>query len=165
MTETPTLGATIRARRIELGWSQQELAERISGPDGLVRQSEISRLELDKVGLPRRARLERIAMALELPLGELLVRSGWNGAAAAVLPRQDTAAPEPDRPLPDSDAPTPPFPAAPPATTPEPPETVVRLRAALDRARDLRLRSASALDRARRTYDLANAPAGKHDAH
>ena len=165
MTGTPTLGATIRARRIELGWSQEELAERISGQDGFVRQSEISRLELDKVGLPRRARLERIATALGLPLGELLVRSGWSGADAAVLPPKDAAASEPERPLPNPDARTPPFLAAPPAATPEPPETVVRLRAAMDRARDLRLRNASALDQARRTYDLANAPAGKHDAH
>ena len=164
MTGTPTLGATIRARRIELGWSQEELAERISGPDGLVRQSEISRLELDKVGLPRRARLERIAAALGLPLGELLVRSGWNAADAAVLPPKRATPPEPDRPLPAPDARTPPLLAAPPGTMPEPPETVARLRAALDRARDLRLQTASALDQARRTYELANGPAGKHDA-
>jgi transcriptional regulator with XRE-family HTH domain len=73
----PTLGAFIRRRRIELGLTQETLAEMIGGG---VRQAEISRLEHDRVTLPRRQRLEQIAAALDVPLGELLVRSGWTGA-------------------------------------------------------------------------------------
>jgi transcriptional regulator with XRE-family HTH domain len=73
----PTLGAFIRRRRLELGLTQETLAEMIGGG---VRQAEISRLEHDRVTLPRRQRLEQIAAALEVPLGELLVRSGWTGA-------------------------------------------------------------------------------------
>ena len=72
-----TLGMTIRARRIELGLTQEELAGRVGGR---LRQSEISRLERDVVTLPRRPRLEAIAAALDLPVGELLARSGWVGA-------------------------------------------------------------------------------------
>jgi transcriptional regulator with XRE-family HTH domain len=74
-----TLGQVIRSRRIELALTQEELAERIG--EG-VRQAEVSRLERDRIMLPRRARLEAIAAALELPLGELLARSGWSGADA-----------------------------------------------------------------------------------
>ena len=74
------LGAVIRARRIELGLTQEELAARIGGEGEYVRQSDVSRLERGRVGLPRRARLERIAAALGLPAGEVLARSGWAGA-------------------------------------------------------------------------------------
>jgi transcriptional regulator with XRE-family HTH domain len=77
MNTTLTLGQAIRSRRTELALTQEELAERIG--EG-VRQAEVSRLERDRIGLPRRARLDRIATALELPLGELLARSGWAGA-------------------------------------------------------------------------------------
>jgi transcriptional regulator with XRE-family HTH domain len=77
MNTTLTLGQAIRSRRTELALTQEELAERIG--EG-VRQAEVSRLERDRIGLPRRARLERIATALELPLGELLAQSGWAGA-------------------------------------------------------------------------------------
>ena len=74
------LGAVIRARRLELGWTQEELAARISADGEYLRQSEISRIESGKIALPRRERLERIATALDVPLGELLARSGWAGA-------------------------------------------------------------------------------------
>ncbi len=74
------LGAVIKARRIELGWTQEDLAERISADGEYVRQSEISRIENGRIALPRRERLERIARALDLSLGELLARSGWAGA-------------------------------------------------------------------------------------
>ena len=74
------LGAVIKARRIELGWTQEELAEQISADGEYVRQSEISRIENGKIALPRRERLERLAQVLELPMGELLARSGWAGA-------------------------------------------------------------------------------------
>ena len=73
----PTLGRFIQRRRIELGLTQEQLAEIIGGG---VRQSEISRLEHDRVALPRRQRLEQIANALDVSLGELLARSGWAGA-------------------------------------------------------------------------------------
>jgi transcriptional regulator with XRE-family HTH domain len=78
-----SLGQFVRTRRWELGISQEQLAERISGDDDYVRQSEISRLETGRVSLPRRDRLERLAAALGVSLGDLLVRSGWNGAERA----------------------------------------------------------------------------------
>jgi transcriptional regulator with XRE-family HTH domain len=91
-TETAqTLGAVVRARRRELGLTQEQLAERISGPDEYIRQSDISRIERGDVGLPRRQRLERLATALELPIGELLERSGWSGSSAAFAAGQTGA--------------------------------------------------------------------------
>jgi transcriptional regulator with XRE-family HTH domain len=60
-----------------MGLTQEELAARIGDQ---VRQAEISRLENDRVLLPRRERMERIAEVLQVPLGELLARSGWAGA-------------------------------------------------------------------------------------
>jgi transcriptional regulator with XRE-family HTH domain len=77
ISSMPTLGKFIRRRRAELGLTQEELAERVG--EG-VRQSEISRLENDRVILPRRQRLESIAEALDVPIGVLLARSGWAGA-------------------------------------------------------------------------------------
>ena len=76
-TQTPTLGQVIRQRRTELGLTQEELAERIGES---VRQAEISRLERDHIVLPRRSRLEKIARALDVPIGVLLAHSGWVGA-------------------------------------------------------------------------------------
>lgn len=72
-----TLGQLIRDRRMELNLTQEELAERVG--DG-VRQSEISRLERNRVTLPRRRRMEELAAALDIPVGLLLARSGWVGA-------------------------------------------------------------------------------------
>lgn len=69
-----SLGRVIRARREELGLTQEELAERIGGS---VRQAEVSRLERGRVATPRRARLGAIAAALGLTEADLLVRSGW----------------------------------------------------------------------------------------
>ena len=79
-----TLGTAIRARRRELGWTQEELADRVAARgDTAFRQSDVSRLERGKVALPHRDRLERIAAVLDLALGELLARSGWSGWSAA----------------------------------------------------------------------------------
>jgi len=75
----PTLGKFIQRRRAELGLTQEQLAERIGSG---VRQAEISRLEHDRITLPRRQRLEQIAIALDVPLGTLLARSGWAEAEA-----------------------------------------------------------------------------------
>jgi transcriptional regulator with XRE-family HTH domain len=81
-----SLGTFIRERRQDLGLTQEELAARV-GPT--MRQAEISRLEQGRIALPRRERLEAIAAALEVSLGELLVRTGWmtegDRLAAAVL--------------------------------------------------------------------------------
>jgi transcriptional regulator with XRE-family HTH domain len=72
-----SLGQFIRSRRLELGLTQEQLAARVGEH---VAQAEISRLERDKVALPRRPRMEHLAVALEIPLGVLLARSGWTAA-------------------------------------------------------------------------------------
>ncbi len=72
--EQKTLGTLIRERRTELGLTQEQLAERVGMG---VRQSEISRLEHDGIALPRRSRMEEIAAALEVSIGDLLVTTGW----------------------------------------------------------------------------------------
>jgi len=88
---TSTLGRAIRQRRIEIGLTQEELAERI-GPG--IRQSDISRLERDRIQLPRAQRLRALASALEMEPGELLSLSGWDGSA---VPHPVTAFdPEPE---------------------------------------------------------------------
>jgi transcriptional regulator with XRE-family HTH domain len=74
-----SLGAVIRARRIALILTQEQLADRIG-----VRQSDVSRPERGCVELPRRQRLEAIATALEMPVGELLLQSRWYGADGAL---------------------------------------------------------------------------------
>jgi len=85
-----TLGEAIKARRRELGWSQEALAHRVTDQgDAAFRQSDVSRLERGKVVLPHRERLEHIATVLGLSLGELLARSGWSGwgePSEAVMP-------------------------------------------------------------------------------
>jgi signal transduction histidine kinase/ribosome-binding protein aMBF1 (putative translation factor) len=98
--KTPrSLGAVIAHRRRELGWSQQELAARVAAHgDAAFRQSDVSRLEHGKVGLPQRERLGHLAAVLDLPVGELLARAGWAGAEAAFAaeasrPRRGDSAP------------------------------------------------------------------------
>lgn len=76
-----TLGQTIRARRQELGLTQEDLADRI-GPS--VGQNYVSQLERDRVKLPRQERLRAIADILGIEAGELLERSGWTGASARI---------------------------------------------------------------------------------
>ena len=71
---TLTVGQYIQKRRTQLGITQEELAERVG--EG-VRQSEISRLEHDRVTLPHRDRLDMLAAALEVSLGDLLITTGW----------------------------------------------------------------------------------------
>jgi len=69
-----TLGTFIRERRRELGLTQERLAERVGES---VRQSDISRLERNRISLPRRDRLEALAAALEVSTADLLLRTGW----------------------------------------------------------------------------------------
>lgn len=89
-----TLGQFIRERRMDLRLTQEQLAARVG--EG-VRQAEISRLEQDRVSLPRRQRLEAIAAALDVSIGDLLVTTGWIGAehmSTAGLDRDDVSAQE-----------------------------------------------------------------------
>jgi transcriptional regulator with XRE-family HTH domain len=83
--ESPrSLGAVIAHRRRELGWSQAELAARmVAHGDATFRQSDGSRLENGKIGLPQRERLNHLAAVLDLPVGQLLARAGWAGADSA----------------------------------------------------------------------------------
>lgn len=74
MSESRSLGDAIRLRRLELGMSQEELAERI-GAD--VRQSDVSRLERGKILFPRLDRLHQISAALGMSIGALLIEAGW----------------------------------------------------------------------------------------
>ncbi len=69
-----SLGDYIRVRRQELGLTQEQLADRVG--DG-VRQAEISRLESGRVFFPRRERLIALAAALDISMGDLLLKSGW----------------------------------------------------------------------------------------
>lgn len=68
------LGRLIRARRREMGLTQEEFAE-LLGEE--MRQSEISRLERGHVSQPRPERLQRIAEVLDIPVGELLLQTAW----------------------------------------------------------------------------------------
>jgi transcriptional regulator with XRE-family HTH domain len=86
------LGQVVRDGRRARGWTQETLALKID--DGIA-QSDVSRLERDQITLPRRGRLERIAGALGIPLGELLASSGWAEAERFFIPpSDDRASPE-----------------------------------------------------------------------
>lgn len=80
-----SLGRFIRARRLSMGLTQEQLAERV-GPN--IQQSDISRLETDKIDLPRRDRMEAIAAALDVSLGDLLIATGWLEVEHAAMIRQ-----------------------------------------------------------------------------
>jgi len=88
MGDSRTLGQIIRSRRQQLGLTQEELAARIGGG---VRQAEVSRLESDRVSLPRRQRLERISAALGVTIGDLLAGAGWTGADDAFRPPREVS--------------------------------------------------------------------------
>lgn len=90
-----TLGKFIRARRLTLGMTQEQLAERVGVG---VRQADISRLEGDKIDLPRRDRMEAIASALGVTLGDLLIATGWLEIEHAAMIEQinDDTEPDPD---------------------------------------------------------------------
>ena len=130
MAEPRTLGAVIRARRQDLGWSQEELARRVCVDGHDVRQSDVSRLERGKVVLPRRERLERIATALGLPLGELLGRADIVFAPAADRPPAPADAQTVPLPPPTAD-----WPHALELRSAEPAIPTARLRDVLERSR------------------------------
>jgi transcriptional regulator with XRE-family HTH domain len=77
------IGEVIRARRRELGLTQEDLAQRVCNLGDELRQSDVSRMEHGKVTLPRYQRMACLAAALELSLGDLLSRAGWDGAEHA----------------------------------------------------------------------------------
>lgn len=144
-----SLGRAILARRRELGLTQEQLAQRVvEAGDVAFRQSDVSRLESGRVTLPRRDRLERLARALGLAPGELLVRSGWAGADA-LRPLEFEVGSDPLR----SSGLTPGSPAAPRRASARDP----RLREAITRAEQTRARSEELL---RRCRELWGAPAG-----
>ena len=68
------IGTYIRERRQDLGFSQEHLADRVGGGYG---QSDVSRLERGQIELPRLGTVLRLASALEVPVGDLLIASGW----------------------------------------------------------------------------------------
>lgn len=79
-----SLGTAILQRRTELGLTQAALAERVATcGDWGFRQSDISHLERGIVTLPQFTRMRSLAAALDLPVGELLAKSGWTGAEEA----------------------------------------------------------------------------------
>jgi len=86
------VGEVIRARRRDLGITQEELAIRVRSYGIEIRQSDISRLEQGRVNLPRFARLQCIAEALSMPVGEFLARAGWDGADEALRDDADEPA-------------------------------------------------------------------------
>ncbi len=90
-----TLGQFIRANRLAMGLTQQQLADRVGDN---VRQSDISRLEIDGVEFPRRERLDAIAVALGVTLGDLLISTGWLEIEHAAMIEQisDDEQPDPD---------------------------------------------------------------------
>jgi transcriptional regulator with XRE-family HTH domain len=155
-----SLGALIRTRRRELGWSQEQLADQVAAcGDPTIRQSDISRLELGKVGLPRAARLRALAAALDLPLGELLARAGWDGAETAFAPNgASSVAAGTGTPLETGDArngrSVPPLVTHDPVVVPL--ETFQRLREAIAHSQALQASTAALLVRSRTLF---------HDGH
>lgn len=74
---TRSLGTAIRWRRLAIGISQEQLAARMATLGDHVRQSDISRLELDRISRPGQQRLDAIAYALEWTTAELLEQAGY----------------------------------------------------------------------------------------
>ena len=84
-----TLGKYVYDRRRALKLSQEQLADQIGGNFG---QSDVSRIERGFVQQPRMTTMVRMATALEVSVGDLLIASGWfDSAPVAVAPAPDTA--------------------------------------------------------------------------
>jgi transcriptional regulator with XRE-family HTH domain len=153
MDAARTLGQVIRSRRLALGMTQEELAERIG--DG-VRQAEVSRLECDRVSLPRRRRLMRIAEALQIPLGELLASAGWAGADTVFRAQEDTAV-----------APAPVVGAATDAATPREPlgqSDYTSLQAVIARSHEIRQQTLRLIEDSRALTAGFNAGTGRRNS-
>ena len=88
-----TLGQFIRTNRLAMGLTQEQLANQVG--EG-IRQSDISRLEQERVEFPRRERLEAIAAALDVTLGDLLISTGWLEIEHAQMLEQIKDDEEPD---------------------------------------------------------------------
>lgn len=71
MTEHKTVGQLIRERRLEKGWSQTELGQRVGRS-----QRYVSGLETGARRATRDAALAPLADALDIPYDELLVAAG-----------------------------------------------------------------------------------------
>jgi transcriptional regulator with XRE-family HTH domain len=67
-------GDFIRERRLHLNLTQEELAARMGAA---YTQSEISRLERGHIGLPRLSTIIRLAAALKVSVGDVLIAGGW----------------------------------------------------------------------------------------
>lgn len=80
------LGRAIRARREQLGLSQEELADRLGRSQSLV-----SRLERGAADWPDPAMFRALAAALELPPAELLEAAGYLEAGERGQARLDEA--------------------------------------------------------------------------
>jgi transcriptional regulator with XRE-family HTH domain len=78
------LGSFIRTRRRTLELTQEQLAERL----GWV-QERISLLEHGKYGMPSLPSLARLATAVEMELGDVLVSVGYHGARELSRPDAD----------------------------------------------------------------------------
>jgi transcriptional regulator with XRE-family HTH domain len=84
-----TLGKYVYDRRRALKLSQEQLADQIGGNFG---QSDVSRIERGLVQQPRMTTMVRLATALEVSVGDLLIASGWfDSAPVAVAPAPDPA--------------------------------------------------------------------------
>jgi transcriptional regulator with XRE-family HTH domain len=84
------LGLTVRQRRLELGLSQVQLAERMGTNS---QQADVSRIERGFLPWPRPELLQLLAHALEMPVLELITRSGWMAPEELEHYRSQTAAP------------------------------------------------------------------------
>jgi transcriptional regulator with XRE-family HTH domain len=71
-----TLGAFVRARRQEYGWSQSELAERLGW-----NQPDVSWLENDRTSFPQPDRFLALARVLNIEPGALLEHVGYRGSS------------------------------------------------------------------------------------
>jgi transcriptional regulator with XRE-family HTH domain len=157
------LGPVIRARRLALGWSQEDLASRVAAHGGAtINQSDISRLELGKVGLPRHARLRALAAALDLPLDQLLLGSSWAEAEPAeTLPAPLTAVIPADVMAMDVRARVLPVPVprtAPALSLDEALAGLLRLRAAIERSEETRVHTHELLAQSRAVRESVARP-------
>ena len=68
------LGSAIRRRRLELGLSQTEVAERLGAE---MQQSDISRIERGRARSPRPQLLMSLARVLDISIVDLMADAGW----------------------------------------------------------------------------------------